>query len=179
MKRQFIIIAMATSILMAGCKNQSQDQNQSAIPESTVNNVIKQLTEKYGESQKELIEKGVKQMANLWNKEDGDVSAFETFCMENYVGDPAMKQQVFERLCKQFESIGGGFNKMTVSLQEPIHMVDYEELPIDEMFGAWSPSAHWESDFFANKLAFYVMLNFPFYTLEEKNKLGERWDNLQ
>jgi len=175
MKRQFILIAMITSILFAGCKQQSQN----TISETVVKNVISRLTEKHGEAQKELIEKGVKQMATLWNAEDGDAIAFEEFCMENYVGDLAMKQQIFERLCKQFEAIGGGFNKMSVSLMEPLHMVDYEPLPIDEMFGAWSPSAHWESDFFANKLAFYVMLNFPFYTLEEKNSLGEQWDNLQ
>lgn len=175
MKKQFIFIAMIISILTLGCKQKTH----LVIPEKVVNNVVSQLTEKYGEQQKEVIERSIKQMASLWSKENGDISTFEDFCLENYVNDPTMKQQIFERLCKQFETIGGGFNKMTVSLMEPIHVVDYDPLPIDPMFGAWSPSAHWEEDFFMNKIAFYVMLNFPFYSLEEKNTLGQQWNDLQ
>ncbi|MDR0368869.1 MAG: hypothetical protein LBH82_07005 [Bacteroidales bacterium] len=175
MKKQFIFITMITGIFLTGCK----EQMQSVISEKTVEDVVSQLVKQHGEHQKESIEKGVKQMASLWNSSDGDDSVFQSFCMENYIGDPAVKQQVFHRLCKQFETINGGFNKMTVSLMEPIHMVEYSPLPVDEMFGAWSPSAHWEEDFFTNKTAFYVMLNFPFYSLEEKNTFGISWDSQQ
>jgi len=99
------------------------------------------------------------------------------YCLDNFIADADLRQRVFERLCKQFEAIFGGFNKMSVSLMEPTHMVAFEWFPIDEAFGAWSPSAHLEEDFFNNKIAFYVMLNFPFYTLEEKNTLGAQWSD--
>ena len=33
--------------------------------------------------------------------------------------------------------------------------------PFDEMFAAYSPNAHVIDDFFQNKLAFVVLLNFP------------------
>ena len=173
MKRKIIFIAVATGILSISCSNKQ------TISDKVVSSVTEQLVGKYGEQNKPLIEKGVKQMATLWEKADGTAADFENFCIENFIGDAKEKEKVFERLCKQFETIYGGFNKMTVSLMEPVHIVDYEPLAIDEMFGAWSAAAHFEDDFFANKIAFYVMLNFPFYTLEEKNTLGENWSALE
>ncbi len=175
MKQQVIIIAMVASILSLGC---SSKQNKKIINENTVQSVTKSLVGKYGEQNRTRIEKGIKQMASLWEERDGTASDFETFCLDNFIGDVKEREQVFERLCKQFETIYGGFNKMNVSLMEPIHMVDYISFPVDEMFGSWSPSAHFEDDFFTNKIAFFVMLNYPFYTLEEKNELGVNWSSL-
>jgi hypothetical protein len=175
MRYKIIIITVAMGILSTGCFNKD---NQKVIGDDTVASITKQLIEKYGEQNSVRIEKGVKQMASLWEKEDGDATAFASFCLDNFIGDPTEREQIFVRLCKQFETIYGGFNKMTVSLMEPIHEVDYAPFSVDEMFGAWSPSAHIEDDFFANKIAFYVMLNYPCYTLEEKNELGEKWSSL-
>ena len=39
-------------------------------------------------------------------------------------------------------------------------------LPFDELFAGYDPAAHVIDDFFANKLAFVVLLNFPLTTLE-------------
>ena len=177
MKRKIIFIAVATSILSMSCTDR---QSKKTVGNDVVASVTEQLVKTHGEQNRLRIEKGVKQMATLWEEQDGNVSDFETFCSNNFIGDPKEREQIFERLCKQFESIYGGFNKMTVSLNEPVHMVDYTPFAIDEMFGAWSASAHFEDDFFANKIAFYVMLNFPFYTLEEKNNLSEteNWSSL-
>ena len=173
MKQQVIIMMMAMSVLGFGCKT----ANQEAIGDDTIDLTIKKLVENYGEQEKVRMEKGVKQMAALWESKDGTKEEFLQYCLDNYIGVPAVRQQVFERLCRQFEAIFGGFNKMAVSLSEPVHVVDFESFPIDEAFGAWSPMAHFEEDFFDNKIAFYVMLNFPFYTLEEKNALGEKWSD--
>ena len=41
-------------------------------------------------------------------------------------------------------------------------------LPLDEIFAAYSPSAHVADDFFGNKLAFVVLLNFPLTTLAQR-----------
>jgi hypothetical protein len=178
MNRKIIFIAVVASILSI---SNSNGQSKKVISAKTVASVTEQLVKIHREQNGFRIEKGVQQMAALWEKTDGTAAEFETFCTANFIGDAKQREQIFERLCKQFETIYGGFNKMTVSLMEPVHMVDYKPLDIDEMFGAWSPSAHFEDDFFANKIAFYVMLNFPFYTLEEKNKLSqtENWSALE
>ena len=39
----------------------------------------------------------------------------------------------------------------------------------------YSPLAHFSDDMFANKLAFITIINFPHYSLEEKNTLGRDW----
>jgi hypothetical protein len=176
MKQNIIIIAVIMGILATGCCDKN---NKKIIGDDTVSSVTKQLIEKHGDQNRDRIEKGVKQMASLWEKEDGDASAFETFCLDNFIGDPTQREQIFTRLCKHFETIYGGFNKMAVSLMEPVHEVAYTPFSVDDMFGSWSPSAHFEDDFFANKIAFYVMLNFPCYTLDEKNELGEKWSSLE
>src|SRR5947208_4856676 len=52
-------------------------------------------------------------------------------------------------------------------------------LPFDEMFGGYDPSAHIIDDFFQNKLAFVVLLNFPLTTLDERLKEGPNWTRRQ
>ncbi|MDR2971068.1 MAG: hypothetical protein LBU83_03980, partial [Bacteroidales bacterium] len=175
MKRQLIIITMVMGLLSFGCKT----VNQKVVNDETVNVTVTQLVEKHGGQEQVRIEKGVKQMAALWESTDGTKEEFIQFCLENYIADAAVRERIFERLCRQFEAIFGGFNKMAVSLLEPTHVATFEYFPIDAAFGAWSPTAHFEDDFFDNKIAFYVMLNFPFYTLEEKNALGEQWTDLE
>ena len=46
---------------------------------------------------------------------------------------------------------------------------------IDRMFGNYSVSSHLSDDFYSNKIAFAIALNFPYYTLDEKEKLGPAW----
>src|SRR5437762_880956 len=52
-------------------------------------------------------------------------------------------------------------------------------LPFDEIIGGYDPSAHVIDDFFQNKLAFVVLLNFPLTTLEERLKNGASWSRRQ
>ena len=41
------------------------------------------------------------------------------------------------------------------------------------MFGSYSPTAHFSDDFFANKIAFVIALNFPYYTPARKKCPGQ------
>ena len=52
-------------------------------------------------------------------------------------------------------------------------------LPFDEIFAGYDPSAHIIDDFFQNKLAFIVLLNFPLTTLDERLKDGPTWTRRQ
>ncbi len=62
---------------------------------------------------------------------------------------------------------------------EPLHLDWGPVTNIDNIFGSYSPSAHLFEDLFNNKIAFITLLNFPFYTLEEKNELGENWSRTE
>jgi hypothetical protein len=51
--------------------------------------------------------------------------------------------------------------------------------PFDEALAGYDPSAHVVDDFFANKLAFTVLLNFPLTSLPERIAQGHSWSRRQ
>lgn len=170
--KYFSFLIMAASVIAISCK---KADNKPFIMETTVNNTIDSLISEFGEPEEERIEKGVKQTASLWTTTDGSESDFMNFCMENYIADKEMLEKVYERISENFESIFGYFNKISVDLQRPLHLDIGEVLPIDEKFGSYSPGTHFTDDFYNNKLAFIITLNFPYYSLEEKTANAGTW----
>jgi hypothetical protein len=122
-----------------------------------------------------LLEKGLKHTASLWREEDGSSQDFVEFVKANYISDPAKRSAVFRKISDYFESLGGNFNEITIDLKKILDEAAGEIDEIDRMFGNYSVGAHLSDDFYANKIAFAIALNFPYYTLEEKEKLGPSW----
>ena len=146
---------------------------------ATVDKIITTLTAKYGEGEKSRIQKGVTQAANLWRESDGKAEDFEKFCTENFIAGDKTVNVLFTKLSNAIEVLYGNFNKMGLDLRIPLDLVGGEVTPIDEMLGAYSPSAHLADDFFQNKVAFVTILNFPFYSLKEKTEQGTTWSRKQ
>ena len=169
MKNFLLLISLF--LCMVCCKDNKQPL---LISDNTVEAVINTLSEK-DNANKLLIEKGVKQTARLWQEGDGNENEFQQFCLENYISDPAEKEQTFLKISEYLEAVYGNFNEMSLKLQKNIHENTGPLHSIDELFAAYSPSSHLSDDLYANKLAFIIALNFPEYTLEEKEKLkGDR-----
>ena len=171
------VLLAATVVCLAACSKKNNETTMSNIDQKCVEKTVKALCEKYVgiEGIKDRISRGVEQAAALWKEADGTAAEFEAFCMENFVADPDARARMAAQLEQNFESLWGCFNKMNVDLNLPIHVDGPEPTPLDELFGAYSPSAHFNDDMFQQKIAFIVVLNFPFYTLEEKNTLGKDW----
>ena len=169
-------LAVAVTILTAGC-NTNNETAMSNIDRGSIEKTVKALTEAYAgiDGIGDRAARGVEQVAALWTEEAGTPAEFEAFCRDNFVADPGARARMAAQLEQNFESIWGCFNKMNVDLNLPIHVEGPEPTPLDEMFGAYSPSAHFDDDMFRQKIAFVVVLNFPFYSLEEKNELGGGW----
>ena len=180
-KIYFSIAALALMTLVA-CKpgdKSKNEQTMSSILQKSIESAEQQLTEKFGNTESVRIKKGIGQVAMFWQKEDGSEEEFISFCVENFKAGDAL-QVLFTKLERNYEILFGHFNKMNVALLSPIHVDDGDTItPIDMMFGSYSPAAHIEEDFFDNKIAFVSLLNFPHYTLEEKNTLGMQWNELQ
>lgn len=143
----------------------------SEITLPAIEKVIAGLSDK-NPSGKPLIEKGVKQTARLWQPQDGTVDEFIRFCMDNYISNPSEKETVFLKISNYIEAILGNYNEMSLQLQKNVHEATGTLLKIDEQFAAYSPDTHFSDDMYANKLAFFITLNFPEYSLEEKELLG-------
>ncbi|HLN55009.1 MAG TPA: hypothetical protein VK207_03390 [Bacteroidales bacterium] len=122
-----------------------------------------------------LLEKGVRHAASLWRIEDGTPQDFIDFAKENFISDPAKRKAVFDKVSRYFESIGGNMNEITLDLKKNIDEAGGEIDEIDRMFGNYSTGSHISDDFYANKIAFAIALNFPYYTLAEKEQMGPSW----
>ncbi|MDO4756574.1 MAG: hypothetical protein Q4A54_09530 [Parabacteroides sp.] len=141
------------------------------VSTKVVEATIQALKEKDGNNI-ELIEKGVRQTARLWQTTDGDEQEFQRFCETNYIANAAEKKTVFLKISDYMEGISGHYNMMTLRLMKHLHQQTGPLHAIDEKFGSYSPSTHLQDDFYQNKIAFYIALNYPHYTLKEKEALG-------
>lgn len=176
MKTIFLTIGILLAVFMAGCgPDRLKKDDMGVIPEEAIVMVVGQLVEKHGEALRPLIERGVKQTAALWKHEDGTVDEFKAFCLENYIGDEQARLTLFEKLSANFEVLFGYLNQVNIELNKPIHLERGPITPVDVMFGSYAPFAHLSDDLFGNKVAFLTILNFPFYTLDEKETLGANW----
>ena len=122
-----------------------------------------------------LLKKGIKHAASLWRKEDGTPAEFAKFVKENYISDPAKRKLIFNKTCRYFESLYGNFNEISLDLRKTLDESNGDIDEIDRMFGNYSVYSHVQDDFYTNKIAFVIALNFPYFTLAEKEELGPKW----
>lgn len=176
--KKILWMLLPLALVFSHCKPREGANDKSItqfIHQTTIDSVMIKLEKQYGETTKIRMEKGVKQIAALWTREDGDQKAFESFCLQYFVGEPARLELLFNRLSNNFESLFGHFNMISLDLKRGMHLDIGEMLDIDQLFAAHEPGSHFADDFFANKLAFITALNFPSYSLAEKESLGAQW----
>ena len=173
------IIFLFSAILMLSVSGNQAKAEQKAdvsnISAETINQVIDDLSTTNSIEDKTLLEKGVKHAANLWRKSDGSAEDFKAFCKKNYIANKEERELVFQKISRNIEIITGHFNKITLDLLEPVHLNTFEQHPIDNAFGAYSVGSHWMNDFYQNKIAFIIALNFPPFSLEEKEAMAGKW----
>ena len=86
------------------------------------------------------------------------------------------KNALFESLSRMMEKLNESADMLTVELLKPTQLTNAgEPTEIDWIMSGYDTRAHLMDDLFANKVAFITILNFPFYSLEEKNTLGREW----
>jgi hypothetical protein len=138
-----------------------------------------ELLARYGEAQKPRISTGLHQVVEFWRPEDGDTAAFEDFVRANFAGDQASLDTLFGRFQRLLEQLDGHMHEIAREFRNQQDLDLGPVRPYDEIFGGYDPAAHVLDDFFENKLAFTVLLNFPLTTLEERIKEGPKWTRRQ
>lgn len=175
MKKNFIILIIPCLLFLAQCREAEKEQPVQFIKRATIDSTINTIVAGYDEYAVFRVAKGVTQVASLWRESDGTEKDFSTFCEKFYIDDPDALQKLFLRLSRNYETLFGHMNMVSLKLKEPLHLSGYEPLEVDEIFAGYNPGAHFDDDFFNNKVAFITALNFPNYTLEEKTKYAGRW----
>ena len=181
-----VILIMGVVAMAAQTGKQSLPGNvrrEGTIPPAwmaaSVAKMEKALLAKHGDSQKERIARGLKQVATFWRTSDGDALVFESLVEANFAGNQAALDTLFIRFESLLEKLDGHLTEISRHFKT---QTDLELGPIesyDEVFSEYDPGAHILDDFFKNKLAFVVRLNFPLTTLEERIAQGERWSRRQ
>jgi len=166
-------------MVSCGMENKINENNKISKPlpirDIVIVNTIDSLKLKFQTPDIERIEMGVRQVADFWTSEDGTDEDFQNFCIENFINDKDELDSAFVTIQKNFEVLNGHFNKISLALKFKQHIDEGEMNPLDLMFGGYEPSSNLQSDLFKNKIAFYILLNFPHYSLDEKNTIGDNW----
>jgi hypothetical protein len=119
---------------------------------------------------------GVQQAAALWTEKDGSQAGFDQLVADYYCTSDSERLALFESLSRILENVYQSADMLTVDLLKPTQLTNASEPQApDWIMSGYSPLAHFLDDMFANKLAFITIINFPHYTLEEKNTLGKNW----
>ena len=173
------VVLVAMLLSCTSCSRKNTTSSMSNIDSVTVDATLQALAKAHPGTDLARAERSIPQLAALWTADDGTPEQFQTFCLEHFVADTAALWRMAQTLQANLESLWGCFNKISVDLKLPLHVVGPEPTALDEMFGGFDPSAHFDDDMFQQKIAFVVVLNFPFYTLDEKNSMGAQWSRRQ
>lgn len=169
--KKSIAILLASVCLMSFSK---PEEAKSIMNESTIKTIAAECIS----TDKTLLEKGIHQCAFLWRAEDGDEAQFTGFVKKFYAKTPQEKEELFTKLSGAYEKIFGSFGDLSSELTKPTILKGFEPTEVDYILSTYNPMGNLYQDFFTNKLAFITILNFPNFTLEEKNSQGKNWSRL-
>ena len=175
--RQFASWAAALAIMSVSPMSNAF-ASQDGMKES-MTKIEKELVDRHGEGQRERIQRGLKQVSRFWRSEDGDAATFEEFARMNFAGNAETLDALFSRMEIAFESLDGHMVEINRDFRMQSDLDLGAVYPFDEAFAGYDPGAHVNDDFFANKLAFTILLNFPITTLEERLAKGDAWSRRQ
>jgi hypothetical protein len=161
------VLALPVVTLLAAAKTESPMK---------IDPIIAECTKQHGKEHEARIAQGVKQVASLWRKEDGDLLEF---CKAQFVADEQKRKETFARFEASLEQMDGHFLEIGRELRKPSDLDTGPLLPVDGLFAGFEASAHVLDDLFASKIAFTALLNFPLTTLDQRLKDGPKWSRQQ
>jgi hypothetical protein len=176
MKQSVLLVLFA---LLTACS--SQETKKEIIPvagfinETIIKGTADSVKKYQPSADMNLLEKGVKHVATLWRSTDGTPSDFKEFVKNNYISDPVKRKTEFTKISRYLESLFGNYNEITLDLRKTLDEPSGEIYEIDRMFGNYSVGSHMQNDFYSNKIAFAIALNFPYFTMAEKEEMGPEW----
>jgi len=173
-QKLFIILApLALAVLSIYA--QSAIAQQPTWMQGSMNKLETELIAKHGGGERVRIQRGLQQVASFWRADDGDQDVFEDFVRTNFAGDAATLDTMFERFQQNLEQLDGHMHEISRVFSNQSDLDTGVVMSFDNTFSGYDVSAHVNDDFFENKLAFVVLLNFPLTTLDQRLKDGEKW----
>src|ERR1700737_2210616 len=141
--------------------------------------LVSALVQKHGEASRARAERGVRQVAAFWRKEDGDAATLRAFTDVAFVADPQQLDALLRRFSAALEQIDGHMVEIGRALRSWSELELGPQMDVDQLFAALDVAAHVPEDLFSTKLAFVALLNFPQPDLQEMVAQGPRWSRKQ
>ena len=170
MKNILFVISLCLFLLIGGSMSAKDIDNRD------ISKLIEEMKKEVPESEYGRLERGITLIAPLFTSEDGDLKAF---VRENFIKDRETLDKTFDRFVQNMEVLNGSMLLISREIAKPLQLDIGEPLKIDYIFGEYNPAAHIIDDFFRNRLAFIMLLNFPSYELQDKIILSGKWDRKQ
>jgi len=175
----FLLVSFAVVVIAMIMMPDSAGADRPTWIDEADRDLEQRLVERYGEQQRDRARRGLSQVSALWIAEDGDRDSYEEFVLRNFAGDQATLDEMFGRFERLMEVLSGHMHEINLAFRERSDLDVGPIYPFDEIFAAYSPSAHVDDDLFKNKLAFVVLLNFPVTTLDQRLTEGTDWTRRQ
>lgn len=169
---KFIVLAI---MMIVGVNNLEAK----VIDDAVVTELVGQMTADDASIDGKLLQRGASQVAALWQAEDGTADEFVQFVKDNYAASPEARRELFDKLSTAYEVLLGTQNQVAIELSLPTILAGPEPTNIDYIMSAFNPYSHLWNDLYENKVAFITILNFPNFTLQEKNEMGGNWSREQ
>ena len=167
-----LIRMIGIAAMMVAC----QINTTTMISDTTLQQAVSNVLAVHSEADSSMVAHGAAQVAALWRESDGTEEDYLTLITNSYAGTDEAKKQLYDRMAFILEQCGQSADMLNNTLQEPTTLLGKgEPTQIDWIISGYSPMAHFAEDMFANKIAHICVLNFPHYSLEEKNTLGKDW----
>ena len=170
---KYPILFLGIAVMLTACQ---PNHKPVMISDTTIQASITAITTAHPEADVALVTRDVEQVASLWQKNDGSEADFQDLVSHSYAGTCEERIVLYSRLAHIIEQCSQSADMLNNTLQEPTTLVGKgEPTSVDWIISGYSPMAHFAEDMFANKIAHICVLNFPHYSLEEKNTLGKDW----
>ena len=168
-----LIWTIGIAAILVACQTKTTTH---MISKETIQQAVSSILDAHPEADSAMVVRGAKQVAALWNESDGTEADYLALVSQSYAASHEAKEQLYNRMAFILEQCGQSADMLNNTLQEPTTLLDKgEPTQVDWIISGYSPMAHFAEDMFANKIAHICVLNFPHYTLEEKNTLGKHW----
>lgn len=168
MKKLNLYAGLISLLLISGL---CYSQGTNTVSSDEISKIKSELKSRHGSETSSRIEKGVSQLAQVWDFSDGNAARFREFCIENFLSDEELEENL-PRIAENLILTGGSLSVIRSKMNEPFAFTDVKELHADRFFKKAVPSYNP----YTSELAYFLKLNFPVWSLDEKRQMSAEWD---
>lgn len=174
MKHFLFFFAIMSTFIFSGC--QTNKQSQVMVSDQTIGICLDSLSQQNAILDMNRAERGIRQAAALWRAEDGNEQEFQAFVLDNYANSPEERRILLQSISTMLMNLYQYNDLINMAVRKPTTLTNAgEPTNVDVIMSGFDASSHLTDDLYSNKVAFICILNFPHYSLSEKNEAGGNW----